>query len=504
MIQNDSFQNHNKFKKYNTNEIKRIIIKNKKNNLNQKENISFGRNNNYFKEIKANKIYKNINENYLSENTNNNKSNSNKNSLSKSSNEFLNKKENCSKKKNQGEFTSNDFFKQRDNSKNKNRYLTYFESSGSSKIDESKINILLNDFTISNENLNTENIKMNSNLQKITNYNNKEKLLIKVNKKSNMYTKNFYIETCLKLKEKIEKNFEKEENKKIETESTRRHIFKIPNKSIEKKRNSSINFKKHYKNSFGYLDETNKSINSSRRQVNENKCNSFISSKNILFTKNNNNIKTNQNKYNLFSLNKINKERPKLENNSCLKHKENNNKNKNYEQRKIKVLKYKSKNLMNKTNYKNNLTLSIENIKKNDNIKTNQTKNKNDTIFKTLSFNKTKTNSKNNCHEKNLSLDFSSDNQDNSNLNYLLTPINEGNSNNKTYSSLSKKRQLKNLSKRNIQAIDFDFDELNKKLLKMIKNLESHEKKTKINHKRNEQGFLKWDILEKIIQNKEN
>ena len=62
-------------------------------------------------------------------------------------------------------------------------------------------------------------------------------------------------------------------------------------------------------------------------------------------------------------------------------------------------------------------------------------------------------------------------------------------------------RHKKQLSKNNTDASNFDIDELNKKLFRVIKNIEKQEEKSREIKKsdKNDDGFIKWDIFEKVI-----
>ena len=187
----------------------------------------------------------------------------------------------------------------------------------------------------------------------------------------------------------------------------------------------------------------------------------------------------------------------------------------NYEQRKIKV--FKNKCPTNLIEIEKNLTIATDNNKNNiDNI-SNFKSSKNEDIFKTLSFNEVnnfKSNNKDNKIYNYFSLDSSlkeeneskNEERNKNNNKILLSPINIEKSNNNKINSLSKKGYMQRKSKKHLQTENFNFDELNEKLFNMIKNLESQEIKREIKHcfnsKKNEDGFIKWDIFEKIIQDK--
>ena len=249
MIKNESFPKNMRFKKIEINELKKNHIKKTKKNIKKKDINSFVRTGNLIKEINKNNINKIINENIRKNNINiktNSNSNSNLISLSKSSNNFLNKNRTtkASEYTSKKEIIFENTFNNNTHSKNKNRYLTCFDNIVSSKKNENKINALLNDFIFPGENTDKENL--NTNLQLKTN-NNKNNILIKVNKNNNFHTKNLYIEACEKLKEKIKNNISNEDNKKIENESSGNHILKISSKFIDKKRNTTNIIKKRYK-----------------------------------------------------------------------------------------------------------------------------------------------------------------------------------------------------------------------------------------------------------------
>ena len=525
MIKNDSFPKNIRFKKIEINDLRKNHIKKNEKNTKEKDTNSFVRTDNLIKEINKNNINKNINEHYIRKNNFTN-SNSNLISLSKSSNNFLNKNRASkdSEYNNKKEKCYENEINNCRNSKNKNRYLTCFEYSISNKKnDENKINVLLNDFIFSEENKDKENI--NTNLQLETNYN-KNNILIKVNKNNNFHTKKLYIEACEKLKEKIKNNISNDDNRKIENESRGNHILKISAKFMDKKRNTTNIIKKRYKKNFIDIGVGEDNFNKSNNNLSKNNytslvksrkfSNSFNFAKKDLFLKNNN-IKKNKN--GLFIENKS-----PLDSQNSFKNEEEkkiNNRNKNntkfssiikYEQRKIKV--FKNKCPTNLMESEKDLTIENDNNKNNiDNI-SNFKSPKNDDIFRTLSFNK-ENNFNNNRHNNiynyfsfDLSLKEEKENKKdeknkNSN-NLLLSPINNGKTSNKRINSLSKKRYIQKKSKKNLDNENFNFDELNEKLFNIIKNLESQEIKKEIRHcfhsRKNEDGFIKWDIFEKIIQ----
>ena len=230
-------------------------------------------------------------------------------------------------------------------------------------------------------------------------------------------------------------------------------------------------------------------------------------------------LKKKQNNF-YYTLNRINTDNNtdnnKSKNTICLKYKQNltntrinsldSNSVTNYEQRKIKVFKNRSPSSLMYYNIKNNNTsLKTENnriiISNNNNV--NQ---KIENLFKTVSFKKDNNyNNKKKKLCKNFSLDFSlKDEKENGKIikcdDRLLSPISRGKSNDKIMYSLSKKRYLRKISNKSIQNIDFDFDELNKRLNKMIQNLENHaEIKKRNNIEKNKVGFIKLDAFEKEI-----
>ena len=285
------------FKKLDTNELKKI--NNHKNNKNiniinnllndsAEENIKM-----IYKDLKL----KNVNDKTLTKKPINKNRKANLISLTKSTNYFKgkNKTFKCSKdvklmtdsgninlnfnsyiinSKNEKENSKNE----KENSKNKNRYLTCFENienNNSIKTDECKINNLLNDFISPNTNTNTEgniiesknkeNININLNEEKKEN-NKNDNFLIKVNKKKPANTisnhpKNFYIQACLKLKEKLENNEINDKNKteiKSFKELNRNNFLRISKLNSERKRNTSNFIKINHYNQNYCVDKENK------------------------------------------------------------------------------------------------------------------------------------------------------------------------------------------------------------------------------------------------------
>ena len=425
------------------------------------------------------------------------------------------------------------------NSKNKNRYLTCFENienSNSMKTDENKINNLLNDFIVPNANTNTEgnivefknkeNININLNEEK-NEKNNNANFLIKVNKKkpvntANNHPKNLYIQACLKLKEKLENNENNDKNKteiKSFKEQNRNNFLKISKINSDRKRNAS-NFIKinHYKqnncadkgNNTNRKPRTGHSIatiykpfNSVR--VNEKKL--FLSS---------NYLKKQMTKPLTLDTFKENK---KSKNKSCLE-KEDTRKNTiklsntiiNYDQKKIRVQKTKSPNPFKRqvklynTNIsiENNNTISNQNFENNIRIKSEENEDK----LYDLSYRKKNNNNNNNIKSivnNNLidkfyfSLDLTLNNKnDNSKISNqrLISPKSMEKRDRKFMSSISKDKKIS----KKVEISNFNFDELNQKLFKMIRKIESHdEKKKEIKNSEKKDGFIKWDIFEKAI-----
>lgn len=517
MIKNDSFQKNILFKKLEANEIRRMNRKKKNNNYKISDYLD--KNNNNIKEHIKNKNKKN----HLNLISNNIKIKSNFISFSKSSNNFSHKNKEKptinDNKKIINEYESSNINlninsytnKNNENSKNKNRYLTCFDNSISSKYDENRINTLLNDFTITNEAKNKENVNIN----KEKNKNRNTKLIIKVNKKNYIQPKNFYLKAFNKLKEKHKNG--NEENIRQGNDLRNNYILKIPINNKDRKRNITQLIKsKHYKKSFSCLEENISSNKNDCLSTNHIKkyTNSFRLSQRKLFLKNNNLKKY---KKNGIILKRINTENDKIRNQSCFRCDGRRKINKNlstdinsimdYEQRKIKVQRYQSPNheVMYNIKLKNaNLTIDQNTSVKNDiqNIATIKSP-KNEDVFKTLSF--TNNNKNTNLNERNFSLDFSlnnnRNNDENDKMTNLLSPISSRKYSKNKVSSLSKKRYLRKMSKKNVKETEFDFEELNKKLFKMIKNLENADVivKEKKNNKKNEEGFIKWDVFEKII-----
>ena len=519
MKKNDSFPknySNQKLKNLDQHIIRKININNDKKNNN--------------KDIK----YKNIKDKNLLKNSNFKKRKSSLITLSRS-NCFKNDSNNKIKKK-----INNKFMTELDNikiysyinnpsSKNKNRYLTCFESNNMSTKNENnkdnKISNLLNDFIIPNDLKNKENINIKSNgKEDEQDQENSSKFIIKVNKKKpNINTKKFYIQACLNLKKKqINKN---EKNIKLEKERERSNFLKLKKKNSNRKRNI-LNFSqtKNYKHNFSSLDDDNNNnkrinrINRISKNVNslsrmKNSSNSFWLNEKKLFL-NNNYIKKNRKKDDIININDLIFDKSK--NKSCFDKEEKGKINakltnsinsiNTYNQKKITVQKHKSPKPLNleiKTKNSNfsSLKSTIEN---NIRIKSE----KNDIIISSVNNDLSDNNIKNNFDDKFVSLDFSLNNkldfksiEATDNHKGLLSERNAQRFDKKNISIINKERFRKKLSKNNTHILNFDFDELNQKLFKMIKRIESHEKEPRgINTSRKkEEGFIKWDLFEKMI-----
>ena len=497
MIKNESFSENMKFKKFEINEIKRMNSQNKKTNIKNKDNISLGKTFKYNRQINENLMIKKINEDYLRKYSHNikTKSYSNLNYLQKSFKNFLNKKnvhrseEDADKNYAKKDFVEKSLINDNKQTKNKYRYLTYFEISNSSIKDDNKGNVILNDFIISNENNYKENINIKSNLQLET-QNNRANFLIKVNKKNNFHTKNLYIQEFENLKEKLKMKEAYENYKKIENESRRTHILKIPTKTTNNKINKASLIKKRYKKTVSYFEVDNVNDNNISQNNNNNiyQINSFrLVKKNFLL---NNNLNNKKNSY--LTYKRMNTEEIKYINQGHFNFEEKMKNNRktygdltsimDYEKRKIKVSKNKTPINLIDSFKERNLTLGFENDKLNlDNFKSP----KKDENLKTLSVKKEKVN--NTSYKDKI---------------FLLNKINMENSfNNKKVLSLNKKRYITKKWKKKIKIENFDFEELNKRLSKIIQNLEKHEVKKEIkDSKKNKDGFIKWDNFEKVIQ----
>ena len=373
----------------------------------------------------------------------------------------------------------------------------------------------MNDFTITNEAKNKENVNINK--EKNTN----TKLIIKVNKKNYIQPKNFYLKAFNKLKEKHKNRIE--ENIRVGNNLRNNYILKVPINNKERKRNITQLVKsKHYKKSFSCLEENISSNKNDCLSTNHIKkyINSFRLSQRKLFLKNNNLKKY---KKNGSILKRLNTENDKIRNQSCFRSDGRRKINKNlstdlnaildYEQRRIKVQRYQSPNhgvTHNIKLKKANLTIDQNTSVKNNiqNIATIRSP-RNEDLFKTLSFSNNfsnnNNNKNNNVNERNFSLDFSlnnnRNNDENDKMTNLLSPISSRKYSKNKVTSLSKKRYLRKISKKNVKETEFYFEELNKKLFKMIKNLENVDVivKDKKDNKTNEEGFIKWDVFEKII-----
>jgi len=547
MKKEDSAPKNIIFKKLETNEIKKKDKFNyKKSNdiLTNDLNDSFDHNNKkYNKDIKLNSF----NDKHLHKKSCIEKKKSNLVSLSKTSNQdisnklqekvkFITDSENL--KLNSYINSSNAKYKNKNKNKKRNRYLTYFENSdGSIDNDEPKINNLLNDFikpsTIKNINEvnNKENVNLYSNLNKQRNDNSihKKNLIIKVNKKkyANNRPKNFYIQACLKLKEK-QKNKSKNRNESEFEDSRKGNLLKLPKRINDRKRNviNYVKLKQNKQNCNSIDKEINKSVRTSKKgnslAKNQKSSNSFRICDKKLFI-NSNYLRKQRTKpssdFHTFRENK------KWNNRSCIEKEDKlNEKEKiktsnivinNYEQKKKSVQKEISPIPLKRSVINHNSFLSLDNNnlyskhRFQNNLRTQSEKN--DDIFNNKSFNKKNSNIKNLINNFNdniyFSLDFSlnkkNENSKNKILNqkYLLSPKSLESRDKKISSSVYKDRHKRQLSKINTASSNFDIDELNKKLFKVIKKIEKQEEKIKEIKKsdKNDDGFIKWDIFEKVI-----
>ena len=424
------------------------------------------------------------------------------------------------------------------NSKNKNRYLTCFENienSNSIKTDENKINNLLNDFIVPNTNTNTEgnitetknkeNININLNEEK-KEKNNNDNFLIKVNKKklvttNNNQPKNFYIQACLKLKEKMENNENNDKNKteiKSFKELNRNNFLKISKLNSERKRNTSNFIKiKHYKQNFCVDKENN--INRKPRTGHSiatiyKPSNSFRVNEKKLFL-NNNYLKKQMTKPLILDTFKENK---KSKNKSCFEKEEIktntiklSNTIINYEQRKITVQKTKSPNPFKRQVklYKAHISIENNNAYNNHNFENTiriKSEENEDKLYD-LSYRKQNNNSNNiksivnnNLKDKfyfSLDLTLNNKNENNKSANQkLISPKSVEKRERKFMSSINKDKRIS----KNADISNFNFDELNQKLFKMIRKIESHDEKRKERKNSDKKdGFIKWDIFEKAI-----
>jgi len=548
MKKGDSAPKNIMFKKIDTNEIKKKNRHNykKSNNIMTKElNDSFeNKNKKYNKDIKL----KSFNDKHLHKKSCIEKKKSNLFALSKSSNQdivnkhheketFITDSENL----NLNSYINSTNAKYKNKTKKRNRYLTCFENSDDSiDNDESKINNLLNDFikpnTIKsiNEASNKENVNLYSNFNKQKNENsiNKKNLIIKVNKKkyANNRPKNFYIQACLKLKEK-QKDKSKNKNKnepEIKLDDSRKGNFlKLPKKINDRKRNV-INYVKLKQSKQNYSIIEKEISNSARMSKKGNSLakiqkssNSFRISDKKMFI-NSNYLRKQRTKpssdFHTFRENKKSKNKSCLEKEDKLKDKTKTSSKviNNYEQKKVSVQKQISPNPLKRNVINHNSFLSLENnnLSSKHNFKNNlRTKSeKNENMFNSVSFSK-----QNNCNIKNLinnfndktnfSLDFSLNNKNENaknkvlNQKYMLSPKYLESRDKKISSSVYKDRHRRQLSKTNTDSSNFDIDELNKKLFRVIKKIEKQEEKSKEIKKsdKNDVGFIKWDIFEKVI-----
>jgi len=548
MKKGDSAPKNIMFKKIDTNEIKKKNRHNykKSNNIMTKElNDSFeNKNKKYNKDIKL----KSFNDKHLHKKSCIEKKKSNLFALSKSSNQdivnkhhekekFITDSENL----NLNSYINSTNAKYKNKTKKRNRYLTCFENSDDSiDNDESKINNLLNDFinpnTIKsiNEASNKENVNLYSNFNKQKNDNsiNKKNLIIKVNKKkyANNRPKNFYIQACLKLKEK-QKDKSKNKNKnepEIKLDDSRKGNFlKLPKKINDRKRNV-INYVKLKQSKQNYSIIEKEISNSARMSKKGNSLAKIQKSSNsfrisdIKMYINSNYLRKQRTKpssdFHTFRENKKSKNKSCLEKEDKLKDKTKTSSKviSNYEQKKVSVQKQISPNPLKRNVINHNSFLSLENnnLSSKHNFKNNlRTKSeKNENMFNSVSFS-----NQNNCNIKNLinnfndktnfSLDFSLNNKNENaknkvlNQKYMLSPKYLESQDKKISSSVYKDRHRRQLSKTNTDSSNFDIDELNKKLFRVIKKIEKQEEKSKELKKsdKNDDGFIKWDIFEKVI-----
>ena len=546
MKKEDSAPKNIIFKKIETNEIKKKNKNNykKSNNIINKElNDSFEHNNKKFnKDIKL----KSFNDKHLHKKSYIEKKKSNLIALSKSSNQDIIRKHHekgklitDSENLNLNAYLNCTNAKYKNKSIKRNRYLTCFENSDDSiDNDESKINNLLNDFikpnTIKNieQANNKENINLYSNLNKQKNENsiNKKNLIIKVNKKKyvNNRPKNFYIQACLKLKEKQkDKSKNKNETEIKHDESRKGNFLKLPKKINDRKRNviNYVKLKQSKKNNSSIDKEIYNSARMSKKGNSlakiQKSTNSFRVSDKKLFI-NSNYLRKQRTKpssdFHTFRENKRWKNKSCIENEDKLKDKtkSSNKVINNYEQKKLSVQKQISPNPLkrNVINHNSFLSLDNNNLCSKHNFKNNlRTKSeKNENMLNSISFNK-----QNNYNIKNLinnyddkiyfSLDFSLNNKNENGKNkvlnqkYLLSPKSLESRDKKISSSVYKDRYKRKLSKTNTDSSNFDIDELNKKLFRVIKNIEKQEEKSKEIKKSDkyDDGFIKWDIFEKVI-----
>ena len=548
MKTNNILSKNTNFKRLNTNELKKINMHKDNKNINIINNLLNNSTEENIKIIYKDLKLKNFNDKTVVKKPINKNRKSNLISLTKSTNYYKgkNKTYKCSKDvkliTDPGNINLNfnsyiiNSKNANANSKNKNRYLTCFENienNNSIKTDENKINNLLNDFIVPNTSTNTEgnitesknkeNININLNEEKKEKDNN-DNFLIKVNKKkpvntANNHPKNFYIQACLKLKEKLENNDKSKTEIKTFKESNRNNFLKISKINSERKRNSS-NFIKinHYKQNF--CGDKGNNINKKPRTGYSiatiyKPYNSFRVNEKKLFL-NNNYLKKQMTKPLILDTFKENK---KSKNKSCFE-KEDIRKNTiklsntiiNYDQKKITVHKTKSPNPFKRKVKLYNTNISIENnntynnhnlentirikseeneVKQNDLSYRNQNNNNNNNIKSIVN---------NNLKDKfYFSLDLTLNNKKETNKNEnqkLISPKSVEKRERKFMSSISKDKKII----KNDDISNFNFDELNQKLFKMIRKIESHEEKRKERKNSDKKdGFIKWDIFEKAI-----
>ena len=520
-ITNISIKKNNQNKKNN-----KINYKEKRNNVNINKKKAYYKNINTMNEESK---YKNINDHFFNNKLKYKVAKSNSLYISKSMNnlEIENKNYKSQNEKNEkiireSENINIQSYIENKNPKNTNRYLTYFENNTSIINDENKMNNLLSDFNIQNDYNNKENnnIKSNEKLKE-----NQTNFIIKVNKKKPIQTKKFYVQACLDKKENNKRN-----NFEIKKENLPKRVQVLKLKKKNTERNSSNFFmnSKIFRKNYISCDEENKSNNKARTNGHSLKkqYKSFRLNEKKLFS--NNNTKNSRNK--IIAYNSIYKKRNKFKNKSCFEKEEKRQNNikilnklnsvSNYENKEYQSYKYKSSNpiklnlkFQNSNRYLNHKIEIINNFKINSE--------KSEDMINSLSIKKNKINNNNknninihinnNFYKNNFSLDISLNNkthrnesaqiiEDKNNKNLLSFQKGEI-YNKKKFSSVSREKYTRKIYKNNTASSLLDFDELNKKLTKMIRNIESKEKELRKNNtsRKNEEGFIKWDAFEKII-----
>jgi len=332
----------------------------------------------------------------------------------------------------------------------------------------------------------------------------------------------------LKLKEKQKDKSKNKNESEIKLDDSRKGNFlKLPKKINDRKRNV-INYVKLKQSKQNYSIIEKEISNSARMSKKGNSLakiqkssNSFRISDKKMFI-NSNYLRKQRTKpssdFHTFRENKKSKNKSCLEKEDKLKDKTKASSKviNNYEQKKVSVQKQISPNPLKRNVINHNSFLSLENnnLSSKHNFKNNlRTKSeKNENMFNSVSFSK-----QNNCNIKNLinnfndktnfSLDFSLNNKNENGKNkvlnqkYVLSPKSLESRHKKISSSVYKDRHRRQLSKTNTDSSNFDIDELNKKLFRVIKKIEKQEEKSKELKKsdKNDDGFIKWDIFEKVI-----